>query len=553
MSRAFLAALIFLAPASAWAQSAQELLNDHQTPGDVLVNGMGYSAQRYSPLGKIDTGNVQRLVPVWNVSLANMLGEESQPLVWDGMVYVTNHRSTYAVNAATGRVAWKNDLEYDPELPRVVCCGQVNRGPALYEGRLFRGTLDAQLQALDAKTGKELWKTKLMEWQDGYSATGAPLVAAGVLISGIAGGEYGTRGFLAGFDPATGKELWRRHTIPGPGEPGNETWPGDSWQRGGATTWVGGEYDAELDLVYWGTGNAGPWNAGVRKGDNKHASSVLAIRPKTGEIVWSYQFTPGDPFDFDSVSQMVLADIDVRGERRKVIMHADKNGFLYTLDRASGRLLAANAFVKVTWAEGIDANGRPVLSAATKKLIETGQEIETWPALTGGKNWNPMSFNPKTGLLYANTSDGGMLTRHVPVEYKSRGQRYTGVVNKRVWPEDGHRGALRALDPLTGKTKWEVPYPVPSFSGTMTTAGGLVFSGDMFGAFSAYDAASGKRLWSFQTGSGIVGQPITWEANGVQYVAITSGIGGVYAQNAGDERLRTVPAGGSLWAFALMK
>lgn len=553
MRNLFLTIAFAVVPVVAPAQTAQDLLKDHQTPGDVLINGMGYNAQRYSPLAKINRGSVKRLVPVWNTSLANMLGEEEQPLVYDGALYVTNHRSTYAINAQTGRVLWKDDLEYDAELPRVFCCGQVNRGPALYEGRLFRGTPDAHIQALDAKTGKELWKTMVMDWRDGYSMTGAPLVANGVLVSGVAGGEYGVRGFLLGLDPETGKELWRRYTIPGPGEPGNETWPDDSWQRGGATTWVAGSYDPALDLVYWGTGNAGPWNAGVRKGDNKHASSVIAVRPKTGEIVWTYQFTPSDPFDFDSVSQMILADIKVSGALRKVLMHADKNGFLYVMDRTNGKLIAGNPYVKVTWAQGLDANGRPILSASTRKLVDTGEEVETWPSITGGKNWNPMSFNPKTGFLYANTIDGGMLIRHTPVEYKSRGQRYIGVAIKRVWPEDGNRGALRALDPLTGKTKWEVPYPVPSYSGTLTTAGDLVFSGDMFGAFSAYDATNGTKLWSFQTGSGIVGQPITWEHAGVQYVTVVSGIGGVYAQNSGDERLRTVPAGGSVWTFALMK
>jgi len=535
--------------AAVQAQTAGELTDAARHPSTVLINGFAYDAARFSGMTQIDRDNVKRLVPVWSTSLDNNLGEESQPLFYDGVLYVTNHRATYAISARSGRVLWKDVLDYDPELPRVICCGQVNRGAALYEGKLFRGTLDAHVQALDAKTGKELWKTRLIDWRDGYSITGAPMVAAGVLISGMAGGEYGTRGFLVGLDPSTGKELWRTYTVPGPGEDTKASWPEDQWKRGGGSTWGGGAYDPALDLVYWGTGNAGPWNAGVRKGDNKNAASTIAIRPKTGEMVWAYQNTPGDPFDFDSISQPVLGELKVDGKPRQVLMHADKNGFFYVLDRQTGKPLAANPYVKVTWATGLDASWRPVWSEATRRLVETGEEVETWPSISGGKNWNPMSFSPLTGLVYANTLNGGMMIKHTPVEYKTRGQRYLGVAIKRLWEDN--RGALRAIDPLTGKARWQVPYAIPSFAGTMSTASNLVFTGDMLGEFSAYDAENGRKLWSFQTGSGIIGQPITWEAGGVQYVSVTSGIGGVYALNSGDERLRLVPAGGSLWTFAL--
>jgi alcohol dehydrogenase (cytochrome c) len=546
-------AVALAAPAGVLAQTTQQLVNATRTPGDVLINGMTYDAQRFSRLTQINRSNVGRLVPVWNVALTNNLGEESQALAWNGSVYITNHRATYAIDAKTGKVRWKNELEFDAEVPRVVCCGQVNRGAAIYEGRLFRGTLDAHVQALDARTGRELWKTRLIEWRDGYSVTGAPLVANGVLISGMAGGEYGTRGFLVGLDPETGRELWRTHTIPGVGEPGNETWPGDLWKRGGGATWGAGSYDPQLDMVYWGTGNAGPWNGGVRKGDNKNAASTIAIRPKTGEMVWAWQNTPGDPFDFDSISQPVLGDLTIEGKPRKVVMHADKNGYFYVLDRATGKPIVVNPFVKVTWSTGLDENFRPIWSESTRKLIDTGAEVESWPAITGGKNWNPMAYNPETRLIYANTQEGGMTIRHTPVEYKQQGSRYIGVAIKRLWPEDGNRGALRAIDPLTGKTRWKVPYAVPSYATTMTTAGKLVFSGDMLGEFSAYDAEKGTKLWSFQTGSGIIGQPISWELDGVQYITVPSGLGGVYVLNSGDERLSNVPAGGSLWTFALFR
>ncbi len=535
------------------AQSNAELLDATRSPGEVLINGMTYDAQRFSRLSQINRSNVKALVPVWNVSLNNNLGEESQPLVYNGAIYITNQRATYAIDARTGRVRWTDVLEFESDVARVVCCGQVNRGAAIYDDKLYRGTLDAHVMAIDIRTGKQVWKTKIMEYRDGYSITGAPLVANGVLISGMSGGEYGTRGFLVGLDPASGRELWRTYTIPGPGEPGNETWPGDLWKRGGGSTWGAGAYDPHMDLVYWGTGNAGPWNGGVRKGDNKNAASTIAIRPKTGELVWAYQNTPGDPFDFDSISQPVLADIQVQGQPRKVLMHADKNGYLYVLDRLTGKPIVANPFVKVTWATGLDENFRPIWSDTTRKLIDTGAEVESWPAITGGKNWNPMAYNPVSRLIYANTQEGGMLIRHTPVEYKQQGARYIGVSVKRVWPEDGNRGALRAIDPLTGKTRWKVPYAVPSYAATMTTAGQLVFTGDMLGEFSAYDAAKGTKLWHFQTGSGIVGQPISWEMDGVQYVTVTSGLGGVYVLNSGDERLSNVPAGGSLWTFALFK
>jgi alcohol dehydrogenase (cytochrome c) len=535
------------------AQSIQDLVNDAKTGNDVLINGMGYNAQRYSQLTQINKRNVKRLVPVWNTSLASNLGEQAQPVIYNGIMYVTNFSSTFAIDALTGRILWRNNLDLDPGLARVICCGQVNRGAAIYEGKMFRGTPDAFVQALDAKTGKELWKTKLLDWQDGYSITGSPIVANGVLITGMAGGEYGVRGFIAGFDPQTGKELWRRHTIPGANELGSESWPaGDMASRGGGSTWGPGSYDVKLDLVYWGTGNAGPWDARGRQGDNKHTASVIAVRPKTGEMVWAFQFTPRDPFDFDSISQMVLADIKVNGENREVLMHADKNGFMYVLDRANGKFIAGNKFVKVTWATGLDAEGRPILSDTTKRLIENNEEIDTWPSNSGGVNWHPMSFSPRTGLLYATTLEFGMKIKGTgPVEYKSRGQRYTGVSVKKLYPEDGNRGYLKAIDPLTGKAKWQYPSQIPHWAGTMVTASDLVFTGDMLGSFMAFDANNGNKLWSFQTGSGIVSQPITWEHKGRQYVTVLSGIGGVYAQNSGDERLSKVAGGGSVWTFAL--
>jgi alcohol dehydrogenase (cytochrome c) len=546
------AALALFVPSAVIAQTADDLRKAGPASKDVVTYGMGYGLQRYSALTQINRDTVKRLVPVWNYSMASNRGEEAQPLVINGVMYTTTHDATVAVDALTGKQIWRTTLEYPPEMPRLACCGIVNRGAAAYEGRLFRTTLDAHVVALDMKTGKELWKSKAIDVKEGYSFTVAPLVANGVVITGISGGEYGTRGFIDGWDPATGKQLWRRYTIPGEGEKGRETWPGDTWQKGGAPAWITGSYDPELDLVYWGTGNGGPWNAEFRKGDNLYICSVLAIRPKTGEIVWHYQFSPNDPFDYDGVNDLVQADLNIGGQARKVVMQANRNGFFYVIDRTNGKLLAANAYVKVNWADRVDmATGRPVDSELTKKMRATGEAFELWPSVLGGKNWNPMAFDPTLNLAFANTLNIGMPYKPVQPEYRA-GTFYLGVeLAGWAWPQ-GPRGYLKAIDPLTGKAKWEQPWDIPSFSGVLATAGKLVFTGTMTGEFMAFDSETGKKLWQFQTGSGIIAQPITWEMNGKQYITTASGIGGVYTLFSGDERLAAIPTGGSLWTFALL-
>ncbi|MGZ3310255.1 MAG: PQQ-dependent dehydrogenase, methanol/ethanol family [Xanthobacteraceae bacterium] len=557
MRTTLLAALVSAAiPVTALAQSADELKNDDKTPGDVLTYGMGYSQHRFSPLTQINRQTVKRLVPAWSYSLADNRGLEGQALVKDGVVFLTDHEKTVAVDALTGREIWKTMVEYPPETTRVVCCGIVNRGAALFDGKLYRTTLDANVIALDAKTGKEVWRTKSSDPKDGYSMTVAPLVANGVVIAGVAGAEYGIRGYLEGFDAQTGKSLWRTYTIPDKGEPGSETWPGDTWKQGGGSTWITGSYDPELDLVYWGTGNPAPWNPLNRKGDNLYTNSVLAIQPKTGKVVWHFQMTPGDPFDYDGVNEWILAELPVDGGTRKVIMQANRNGYLYVIERATGKLVAANAFVKVNWADGIDKEtGRPVWSAETKAVVEKGQKQRIYPAVSGGKNWGPMSFDPTKRLLYINTNDWGMDYEPAPVEQVANlkaGQPHYGVKFPAVFDAD-KRGHLRATDPLTGKAKWQLPFKSPNIAGTLATAGGLVFTGMLTGEFIAVDADTGKIVWQFQTPSGIVGQPITWEKDGKQYVTVTSGIGGVYALKMGDPNVAKVPAGGSLWTFKLFE
>jgi alcohol dehydrogenase (cytochrome c) len=438
----------------------------------------------------------------------------------------------------------------------VVCCGIVNRGAAIYQGMIIRALMDDRIVALDAKTGNQVWEAKSPDPAvpaNGYAMTGAPLVVKGVVIVGVAGAEFSHRGFIEGYDAATGKHLWRTYTIPAKGEPGSETWPGDSELTGGGSSWVTGTYDPDLDLVFWGVGNPAPWNPRARAGDNLYTDSVWAIRPQTGERVWYYQATPSDPFDYDAVQTPINATIKVDGKPQKVVMQANRNGFLYVLDAKTGKLLAANTFGKVNWASGVDLEtGRPIVTDVFKGAL-AGEKVTVWPSVSGVTNWQHLSFSPNTGLLYINTLNVGM-TYEAPEPPKLTPGTPSGVptVKRTTVTDDPNvRGFLKAVDPMTGKSKWETPYRSPNYSSTMVTASNLVFTGVMTGEFQALDADTGKILWSFQTPSGIVGQPVTWEKDGKQYVTVMSGIGGVYAQRGGDPNLVNLPTGVTLWTFAL--
>jgi alcohol dehydrogenase (cytochrome c) len=547
------AGLLLAGGAAATAQTLDDLKNDGKNTDNILTYGMGYGQNRYSPLKQIDKSTVKRLVPVWNLSLDNQWGEQAQPYIYNGVMYIADAKATVAIDVGTGRQIWKTPVDWLPETPRVVCCGVSTKGVALYDGKVYRTTLDAYVVALDAKTGKEIWKQKAAEWKDGYSMTVAPQIANGVLMTGISGAEFGIRGFIDGWDPQTGKKLWRLYTIPGPGEKGHETWPqNDAYLHGGGSTWITGSYDPDLDLAYWGTGNAAPWASEQRPGDNLYTASVLAIRPKTGEIVWHYQFTPNDAYDYDAVWELILAELPVNGVKRKVVMQLNRNGFLYVLDRANGSIIAANPYEKVNWASHIDKEtGRPVETEVAKTLRSGGQ-IEMWPSTRGGKNWPHAAFNPETGLLYANTIHEGRLYKHLTIEEFKAGQRYMFAENLNMPPNGQPIGHVDAIDPLTGQQKWRVPLTDHQYwSAMLATGGGLLFTGKETGEFIALDADNGKELWHFQTGSGINGMPVTYTHNGQQYVTVLSGIGGLY-WNLAREKLKNVPPGGSVWTFALM-
>ena len=554
---ALVAAVLLLFATVASAQTLDDLKNDGKNSDNILTYGMGYQQHRYSPLNQINKSNLKRLVPVWNLSLDNNWGEQAQPLVYNGVMYVTNARATVAIDVATGKQVWKHNLEWPPETPRVVCCGVSNKGAAILNGKVYRTTLDAYVLALDMKTGKEIWKSKAAEWKDGYSMTVAPQIANGVLITGISGAEFGIRGFIDGWDPESGKHLWRRYTIPARGEKGNETWPqnNNAWEVGGGSSWITGSYDPELDLAYWGVGNPAPWASQSRPGDNLYTSSVLALRPKTGEIVWYYQFTPGDAYDYDASWELILSDINVAGQRRKVLMQLNRNGFLYVIDRTNGQLISAKAYEKVNWASHVDmTTGRPVETEVARKL-RAGEQVELWPSTTGGKNWEHAAYNPNTGLLYANTIYQARMFRHLETKPHVAGQRYMFVENLPIPKKPGEpHGHIDAIDPLTAEKKWRVPLmDFQSWSAMLATGGGLLFTGKTTGEFIALDADNGKQLWQFQTGSGINAMPVTFTHNGRQYVTVLSGLGGLY-WNQQRERLKDiVPQGGSVWTFALME
>lgn len=552
---------------------AQRIIRADLEPHNWLSHGRTYDEQRYSPLEEINAGNVKSLGLVWSQDIKYdegvTRGLEATPIVVDGVMYTTgNWGITYAFDAKNGELIWSNDLDVDKSRGRYACCDAVNRGVAVYKGRVYVGTLDGRLVAMDAGTGEVAWDKLTIDLERPYTITGAPRIIEipnedgeprGIVLIGNGGAEYGVRGYLTAYDAETGDEVWRFYAVPGdPSQPQEgahlekalETWDPSGeppyWEiGGGGTMWDSMAYDPDLNLLYVGTGNGSTWNRWIRSpkgGDNLYVSSIVALKPETGEMVWYYQTTPGDTWDFTATQHMILADLEIAGQLRKVIMQAPKNGFFYVLDRTNGEFISAEPFVPVNWASHVDPEtGRPV---------ETDDQYREHPKLTlpsalGAHNWQPMAFNPDTGLVY-------LPAQMVPIpyaqdpnfEYKP-GWWNTGVplsapippnIDPQMLADLGPKitkGFLLAWDPVTQSARWTAEMRGPWNGGVLTTAGNLVFEGTSDAKFKAWDAESGRELWSFDTQNGVIAAPMTYEVDGEQYVTVMAGWGGSLAVSAG--------------------
>ena len=576
------AAVMSLGTVHAAPVTDEAVVNDAKTTGDVLSFGMGTEGQRFSPLTAINTDTVKDLVPVWSMSFGGekQRGQESQPVIHDGKMFVTaSYSRLFAFDAMTGKKLWK----YEHRLPDGImpCCDVVNRGAALYGDLVIFGTLDAQLVALNQETGKVVWKQKVDDYKAGYSMTAAPIIVKGMVISGVSGGEFGVVGRIEARDAKTGKMVWSRPVVEGHmgykydkdgkqienGVSGtlNATWQGDMWKTGGAATWNGATYDPETNLIFAGTGNPAPWNSWTRPGDNLFSSSTVAINPDTGKIVWHYQTTPHDGWDFDGVNEFVSFDYKdpATGKTVKAGGKADRNGFFFVLDRTNGKLLNAFPFVKkITWAKSIDLKtGRPVYDDSNRPGDPSkgadgkkGSVVTSAPSFLGGKNQQQIAYNPTTGYFYVPANEWEMDIWNEPISYK-KGAAYLGAGFTIKAINEDYIGALRAVDPVSGKIVWENKNYAPLWGGVLTTAGGLTFYGTPEGFLKALDAKTGKEVWSFQTGSGVVAPPVTWEENGEQYIAVTSGWGGAVPLWGGEvaRRVNFLEQGGSVWVFKLHK
>ncbi|MGU3388710.1 methanol/ethanol family PQQ-dependent dehydrogenase [Methylobacterium sp. D53M] len=572
----------------------EDILNDQQTNNDVLMYGMGVKAQRYSSLDKINTENVGRMKPKWSFSFGDekQRGQEGQALVHDGVIYITaSYSRIFALDAKTGKKLWS----YAARLPDDIrpCCDVVSRGAAIYGNKIFFGTLDASMVALDAKTGKVVWNKKFDDHGAGYAYTGAPNIIKDqktgkmLLIHGNSGDEFGALGKLYARDPDTGEEIWMRPMVEGhmgrlngkdstpTGDAKAPSWPDkdgkkvEAWNHGGGAPWQTGVYDEKTNTFIIGTGNPAPWNHHYRSpGDSLFTSGQVYIDPSNGEPVGFFQHTPNDAWDYSGNNEIILFDLDKDGKKIRAGAHADRNGFfiLTDIDKLTARdgkinkpeaLIAAYPFVKdITWAKGYDLKtGRPIENEGQRPPApeagqSKGKSIQVTPNFLGGKNWSPMSYSQQTGLFYIPSNDWSEDYWTENVTYKA-GSAYLGQGFRIHRKFDTHVGALRAIDPKTGKIVWEHLENMPLWGGSMTTKGGLVFQGTSDGYVKAFDAKNGKELWAFQTGSGVVSVPMTWEDGGKQYIGIASGYGGAVPLWGGDmaDQTKLVSQGGSFWVF----
>ncbi|HZT31767.1 MAG TPA: PQQ-dependent dehydrogenase, methanol/ethanol family [Bryobacteraceae bacterium] len=511
------ALLLLCACLAASAQAPYErILNSASQPENWLTYSGNYQGHRFSRLRQLTPENVSRLQVKWVYQFRNPRTEVS-PLVVDGVMYLTAPQFAAAVDARTGRNLWTWERPLPADL-QTIGFDRTNRGAAILDGTLYVGTLDDHLIALDAKSGAQRWDAQVADYRLGHCITVAPLAIRGKVLIGISGGEAGIRGFVDAYEARTGRRLWRFWTIPGPGQPGHETWRGDDWKTGGGSTWVTGSYDPELNLVFWGVGNPGPdMNGDVRPGDNLYTCSFVALDADTGKLRWHFQFTPHDTHDWDSTHVPVLIDATFAGRPRKLIANANRNGFYYLLDRTSGKFLLGTPYAKQTWAEGLDERGRPRVIPNTEPS-EKGTLV--WPSLQGGTNWFSPSYSPETGLFYVAVREMGAVYYKREANYKP-GTFFPGG-GETALSGDRARGAVRALEATTGKRVWEFLLHRPTWAGVMATAGGLVFGGSDEGNFFALDARTGKPLWDFQTGGPITANPVSFLVDGKQCVAIAA-------------------------------
>lgn len=520
VSRAIvLLAVVALCRAQSRDVTFDRLVHAQQDPAEWLTYWGDYHATRFRNLRQINDRNVARLRLEWLFQTEASQAFETVPLVMGGVMYFTTAQSDiYALDARSGRPLW----HYQYRIPKAAkyCCGTINRGLAILGRRLFMLTPDTRLLAIDIRNGSLLWNVEVAPSTGGaYGGTEAPLIVKDKVVLGVAAGDLGIRGFVDAYEAETGKRAWRFWTIPGPGEPGNETWGGDSWKHGGGAAWMTGTYDAELNTIYWGIGNPAPnLYAAVRPGDNLYSDSVVALNADTGELRWYFQFTPHDTYDYDATETPMLVDLLWQGKLRKLLLQANRNGFFYVLDRTSGEFLAATAFVKETWAKEIDSKGRPV---RVPGLEPSSEGTVVCPQCAGGTNWMAPSYNPQTRLFYFNVREGCDVFFSEPPVYKEGISYWATSYRAAAWKHQA--GRVTALDPLTGKTKWRFPLYSSPWAGTLTTAGNLVFAGDEDGYLMALQADTGKLLWRVNTGSRLATSPITYELDGKQYVAMPSG------------------------------
>ena len=497
----------------------ERLVHARNEPHNWLMYSGTLDSQRFSRLDQVNTGNVQDLELKWAYSIRQLDRAETTPLVVDGVMFITESPSNVtAVDATTGRPYWR----YEHPLPDDIriCCGRNNRGVSILGNTLYMSTLDAHLVAIDARSGNVVWDVEVADYRAGYSKTAAPLIVKDKVVTGIAGGEFGIRGFLDAYDAKSGERAWRTYTIPSPDHPDNQTWAGDSWRTGGSPTWITGSYDPELNLIYWGTGNPGPdWNGDVRLGDNLYSDSVLALNGDSGQLEWYFQFTPHDVHDWDAIQIPVLADLQINGKQRTAMLWANRNAFYYTFDRKTGEFILGKPFAQQTWADGLDADGRPIRRPNTSPTPE-GTIVA--PTAGGATNWWSPSFSPRTELLYVNAFDGeGEF--FIRDENYDEGERFTGGGVRSPQPMENYQSAIRAIDPTTGDVRWDFPMKPRARAGVLSTAGNLVFSATVDGYFFALNAVSGQELWHIPLGAPVNASPMTFAVAGRQYVSMTIG------------------------------